>query len=94
LSYVAVGLTPGVTYSFKVEVNNGWDYSDYSNELTVLCAYKPTEPAKPTSEVRADKVVLEWVAPFYGGSPILGYRILIQQADGLFSEDFTNCDGS
>jgi len=34
------------------------------------------------------------VAPFYGGSPILGYRLLIRQADGSFSEDMLNCDGA
>lgn len=53
-TYSAINLTPSVTYSFKVEVRNRWDYSDYSNVLTVLCAYKPTEPEAPITYVVAD----------------------------------------
>lgn len=70
-------MTPAVTYKFKVEVRNRWDYSDYSDELTVLCAYKPTEPAEPVTSVVAADVIIDWEAPFNGGSPIIGYRVLI-----------------
>lgn len=77
-TYSAENLTPGTTYAFKVEVRNRWDYSTYSNELSVLCAFKPTAPAEPTSQVVAADVIIEWEAPFNGGSPITGYRILIQ----------------
>jgi hypothetical protein len=92
--YLAINLTPAVTYSFKVEVRNRWDYSTYSNELIVLCAYKPHSPIEPTTKVVASNVVIEWVAPFNGGSPILGYRILIREIDLDFSEQLDHCDGS
>lgn len=37
-------LTPGVTYSFKVESRNAYDYSAYSEELSLLCAFIPEIP--------------------------------------------------
>jgi hypothetical protein len=43
-NYVLTGLTAGVNYEIKVEARNQYDYSDYSNVLTLLCAYIPTVP--------------------------------------------------
>ena len=77
-NYIAENLTPGVIYKFKVEVRNRWDYSTYSNELTVLCAFKPFAPAMPTTLVQYSDVIIDWVAPFNGGSSITGYRVLIR----------------
>jgi len=62
--------------------------------LTVLCAYKPYAPVAPTSYVNTHFVIINWITPFDGGSPILGYRILIQKHDRDFSEDLAYCDGS
>jgi len=61
-TYSAINLSPAVTYKFKVEVRNIWDYSGYSlitgdningysNILEVLCAYKPTEPEAPVTSI-------------------------------------------
>jgi hypothetical protein len=77
-NYIAENLTPGVIYKFKVEVRNRWDYSTYSNELTVLCAFKPFAPAMPTTLVQFSDVIIDWVAPFNGGSSKTGYRVLIR----------------
>jgi hypothetical protein len=127
-TYSALNLSPAVTYKFKVEVRNIWDYSGYSlitgdnidgysNILEVLCAYKPTEPVAPVTSIVTiaaqedcypttaeswnneaikicSEVKIEWVAPFNGGSPILGYRVLILQTDGAYSQELTNCDAS
>ena len=41
-----------------------------------------------------ENVVITWTAPFNNGSPIIGYRITIRQADGIFTEDATDCDAS
>jgi hypothetical protein len=39
--------------------------------------------------------VIEWVAPEANGSPLTGYRVEIEQSDGLtYSEELTYCDGS
>lgn len=47
--YVAVGLTYGVTYKFKVSARNAFGDSDYSEELVLLCATKPLVPESPTT---------------------------------------------
>jgi len=42
-----------------------------------------------------DNVVVTWVAPDNGGSPITAYTVEFLQADGTsYSTELTNCDGS
>lgn len=43
-NYLAIGLTAGVTYEFKVESRNRYSYSGYSSTLTLLCAFIPEPP--------------------------------------------------
>lgn len=76
-SYVAEGLTPGLTYTFRVEARNQFGYSAYSTEVELICGYTPFAPDEPTSEVRNSDVVIEWVAPAANGSPLTGYRVEI-----------------
>lgn len=47
--YTAINLTPGVTYEFKVQSRNSYDYSDYSEVLTMLMAFVPEEPDAPVT---------------------------------------------
>jgi hypothetical protein len=37
-SLIVVGLTPGVSYKFKVQSRSSFGYSDYSAEVTILTA--------------------------------------------------------
>ena len=39
--YIAVGLTQGLTYKFKVQANNAYGHGDYSNTVSVLAAQTP-----------------------------------------------------
>lgn len=40
-------------------------------------------------------MVVSWVAPNSGGSPITAYRIMIRYSDSVtFAQALTNCDGS
>lgn len=48
-SYLITGLTPGTTYEFKVEARNQYDYSTYSDTLTLLAAYIPDVPTDLTT---------------------------------------------
>jgi hypothetical protein len=41
-----------------------------------------------------DDVIITWVAPDNGGSPITGYTVSILQSDASYSVDLTNCDMS
>lgn len=38
IPFTVTGLTPGVTYVFKVEARNLVGFSEYSNEVTILAA--------------------------------------------------------
>jgi hypothetical protein len=65
----------------------------FSNEVTILCAVVPVAPAAPTTSVVADGVLVFWTAPFWNGSPIIGYRIYLQSKSGAYIQELTNCDG-
>jgi hypothetical protein len=54
LTYTATALTYGNTYKFKVEALNSYDYSEYSDIISILCAAGPEQPASPTSEIIND----------------------------------------
>jgi hypothetical protein len=47
-------LTIGVTYKFKVQAVNDFGYSDYSNEVTLICSHIPEAPNAPTTTVVAN----------------------------------------
>jgi hypothetical protein len=69
----------------------------YSNEVSILAAQIPAVPAAPTTEFVAasDAVVVSWVAPDNGGSPIISYTILIRESDGVtYTTELGDCDGS
>ena len=75
--YTATGLTSGTTYEFKVESRNSYGYSDYSEVLTLLAAFKPDQPAAPTTTTINNQVLVEWTEPITNGSPITGYKVYI-----------------
>jgi hypothetical protein len=92
--YTAIGLTPGVTYSFRIQARNVFGLSVDSAPLQLLNAFIPAVALSPSTSVIADDVIVTWVAPSSNGSPITNYRIKIIQSDTLFSEDLTYCDGT
>lgn len=91
--YTAISLTAGVTYRFKIQARNEFGLSPYSEAIQLLCAFKPAVALAPVTTVEANNVIVSWQAPDTNGSPILSYRIKIQQSDSVYSEDLTNCDG-
>jgi hypothetical protein len=48
-SYTAVTLSTGTTYKFKVQSRNEYSYSDFSNEVSILAAQRPSKPDAPTT---------------------------------------------
>lgn len=81
-SYTATGLTAGTTYLFIVESRNSYGYSVVSDEITLLCAFKPDPPLTVTTSNSNDLVVIDWVEPITNGSPITGYKLFIRESDG------------
>ena len=95
LPYLAVSLTPGTTYSFKVEARNAFGYSSPSASVEILAAERPSQPAAPTTVLDGTNILISWSAPFDQGSPINSYKIQIRQNDNSsYSLDLANCDGS
>lgn len=76
--YTAVGLSFGTTYEFRVESRNSYDYSVFSDTLSLYCAFKPEPPLIITTTNVNDQVKLEWDLPVANGSPITGYEFYVQ----------------
>lgn len=53
-NYTVSGLTSGTTYEFKVESRNEYDYSEFSDTLTLLAAYIPEIPNLVTTTILGD----------------------------------------
>jgi hypothetical protein len=96
-TFVATGLTTGISYEFKVQARNAFGYSDFSNSVLILVASVPSKPSAPvtTWSDANDQITVSWTAPNNNGAPILSYQILIRAQDGTtFAEESTNCNGS
>jgi len=78
-SYLFTGLTAGLIYSFKVESRNSYDFSTYSEPITLLCAFKPEPPPIVLTTNSGDKVIVSWATPNSNGSPVTSYKILIRE---------------
>lgn len=94
--YTAVDLYSSVTYTFKVRARNSVGFGPFSSELSILAAQIPDITLAPTTRV-LDRwsIVIEWTAPYNGGSPITSYTILIRTTDvEVYDVDSVDCDGT
>ena len=78
-TFTATGLSAGSTYKFKVQSENDYDFSDYSNEVVILAAQKPSAPPAPETSISGLNVKIHWGTSSDNGSPITGYTIYIQK---------------
>lgn len=96
-NYTAIDLTFGLFYEFKVQSRNEYGYSDDSDTLTLLCAFKPDPPLIITTTNTNDLITINWDDPIWNGYVIHAYRFFILQHDGVtYSEELTplECDGT
>lgn len=54
--HTATNLIPGTTYKFIVKARNAFGYSEYSEEVQILAAQEPDQPAPPTTTFNRDTV--------------------------------------
>jgi hypothetical protein len=87
--YTSVGLYSGTTYSFKVKALNSVGYSDLSDQISILAAQIPDIPDSPTTTISDSwNIVIDWTAPYNGGTPVTSYTIEIRTSDvTVFSVD-------
>lgn len=85
-SEIITGLTPGVTYKFKVQSRNIIDFSIESEPISIEAAQVPNKPTgleNVPENTTANQVGLQWQAPaFNGGSIIEDYQLWYDNASG------------
>lgn len=88
-------MSPGVTYTFRVEARNLVGFSAYSDVLQVLAAQIPDAPTDLVTVpaiTTAHQIGLAWVAPvFSGGSAVLDYAVWFDDAtNGVTFTEFAS----
>lgn len=93
--YTATGLTTGSTYTFRVQARNDEGFGEFSTELVVLAAERPSKPVTPTTTWTRDYVTVSWSEPETNGGPITSYTIYVRQSTGTqYSTELIYCDGT
>jgi len=92
---VTSGVVGGTTYSFRVTAKNAHGWGTVSATTSIKAAGVPDSMAAVTTSVQGTTDVrISWAAPDFNSEALTGYKILIKQNDGSFSEDTTNCVGT
>ena len=95
-TYTTFGRIPDAIYTFKIQARNLIGLSDFSSEVIIRAAAKPSTPVTPTTSVISNTAVtIAWTPPNNGGSAITSYTVWIRQSDGVtFSTELTTCNGA
>ena len=93
-AFLATGLTAGVVYQFKIESRNSYSYSDFSETITLLCAFKPDPPLTVTTANTNDLITVSWSEPEANGLIVTSYRIYVEESGGFFSQESVDCKGA
>lgn len=94
LSYTKSGLSSGVTYKWKVTAINYISEGAESAVGTIIAATVPDQITNAPAYVSSTKtsIAVSWIAPYNGGTPITGYKILMNA--GGASTTFTDVTSS
>lgn len=94
-THIVERLTPGTTYTFKIQARNLFGYSLDSLPTSILAAQQPDKPAPPTTSLSGTSLTIDWVAPNDQGKVIDYYIVSILQSDlTTYSLELNDCDGS
>ena len=85
--YTSTGLTAGQTYIFKIEAENEFGFSSFSEQVAILCATIPSKIATPSTTVVNSDVIFDWDVPSSNGLPITSYTVTIRKSDLVYAED-------
>jgi len=91
---VSDSIQVGKTYLFRYRGKNVHGWGPYSDSLSLIAAQVADTPDEVVTSNEATFVRITWTEPAYnGGTPLLGFRVLIKSKAGDFVEDTDNCDG-
>jgi hypothetical protein len=90
--YIHTGIVRGESYNFKVRARNSCGYGEFSDVFNIQLQSKPAQmdmirtsytqiPELSGAGSMGCGVILSWVAPDNGGSPIIGYLIEVQRPE-------------
>lgn len=82
MTYVATGLTNGVTYYFQVAAQNLAGLGPRAAEVSAIPATLPLAPTGLTATPGNHTVRLDWTPSANGGSALTGYHIWMGSASG------------
>jgi hypothetical protein len=91
---VTTGIQSGRYYRTRYRAKNEVGFGPYSDVTYILAATIPQQPTTISVSITGDQVTIMWQMPYNSGSLIYQAQIEIQQLDGTFTEDVSNCDGS
>ena len=78
-SYTISGLSTSTTYLARIRARHEYgtgNYTPQESAITGASATRPGTPAAPTfSNITEDSVLVSWIAPNDGGSPITSYAV-------------------
>lgn len=88
-SYQDSGLPSSTTYEYRVSAINAIGTSSPSSTATATTHIADTVPSAPTglaaTALSHKSIIIEWITPGSGGSPITGYRIECKVGSGSWS---------
>jgi len=64
MSYIAIHLTAGVTYTFTVASRNIIGYSQESVSISIIPAQVPDKPLPPVTILSGSFINITWTTPF------------------------------
>ena len=92
---VTSAVQSGSVYRFRYRAKNIHGWGPFSDNLILYAAKVPDTVTSVTVTHEGTFVKITWSLPASnGGLPILGYRVLIEEQDGDYSETVLHCDGS
>lgn len=93
---IALGITSGTTYQFKVRAYNKWGWGEFSPVVSILAASVPSQMATVTTSLDSSTggVQISWTNPSSNGAAVTSYYIEIQDNSGVWRTETTDCDGN
>jgi hypothetical protein len=88
------GLVNGTSYDFRIRAVNSQGPGDWSPITSATPSTVPSAPAAPGVTPGNGQVLVSWVAPPDGGSPITGYTVAYKPTDARKWSTVTSTDTS